>query len=202
MQRTDTDEFDPYDDREIIRGVLGGRIDDFAILLARYRRYVGKIVAGIVPAEMIPDLAQEIFVEAYTSLAAFDPRSSFKKWLAGIAVHRCYDYWRQHYRCREVPLSALGEEHLQWVEGALAVRARARFAAGEERKEAAEILQWAMAGLTAEDRMVLTLVHLEGFSVQETAAALGWSQVNVRVRAHRSRQKLRKRLTGLLEEER
>ena len=202
MQPIDTDELAPFDDRDIVRGVLDGRVDDFAILLARYRRYVGKIVAGIVPAEMIPDLAQEIFVEAYTSLAAFNPRSSFKKWLAGIAVHRCYDYWRQRYRRREVPFSALGEEHLQWVEGVQAARARDRFAVGEGRKEAAEILQWAMAGLTAEDRMVLTLVHLEGFSVQEAAEALGWSQVNVRVRAHRSRQKLRKRLTELPEEER
>jgi RNA polymerase sigma-70 factor (ECF subfamily) len=46
--------------------------------------------------------------------------------------------------------------------------------------------------------MVLTLVHLEGHSVREAAELLGWSTVNVKVRAHRARQQLRKVLEGLL----
>jgi RNA polymerase sigma-70 factor (ECF subfamily) len=46
---------------------------------------------------------------------------------------------------------------------------------------------------------VLTLVHLDGYTVREAAGLLGWSVVNVKVRAHRARQMLR---TLLLERKR
>jgi RNA polymerase sigma-70 factor, ECF subfamily len=46
--------------------------------------------------------------------------------------------------------------------------------------------------------MVVTLVHLEGRSVREAAELLGWSVVNVKVRAYRVRQQLRKILDTLL----
>jgi RNA polymerase sigma-70 factor (ECF subfamily) len=64
---------------------------------------------------------------------------------------------------------------------------------------AAELLQWALGHLSAENRLVLTLVHLDGYSVREAAGLLGWSAVNVKVRAHRARQLLR---TLLLERKR
>jgi RNA polymerase sigma-70 factor (ECF subfamily) len=53
------------------------------------------------------------------------------------------------------------------------------------------VLEWALRQLSAEDRAVLTLVHLEGHSVREAAKLLGWSAINVKVRAHRARQALR-----------
>jgi RNA polymerase sigma-70 factor (ECF subfamily) len=59
-------------------------------------------------------------------------------------------------------------------------------------------LDWALDRLSAEDRMVLELVYLEGLSVKETAELLGWSVANVKVRSHRSRKKVEKLLTGLI----
>ena len=61
------------------------------------------------------------------------------------------------------------------------------------------MLQWALGHLSAENRLVLTLVHLDGYSVREAANMLGWNVVNVKVRAHRARQMLR---TLLLERKR
>ena len=58
-------------------------------------------------------------------------------------------------------------------------------------KEAGEILDLALAKLSAGDRMVLELVYLEGHSVKEAAGLLGWSTTNVKVRLFRSRRKLR-----------
>ena len=53
------------------------------------------------------------------------------------------------------------------------------------------VLEWALRQLSPENRAVLTLVHLDGYSVREAAQLLGWSLVNVKVRAHRARQALR-----------
>ena len=46
--------------------------------------------------------------------------------------------------------------------------------------------------LSAEDRLVLTLLDVEGFSVAEIAQMTNWSISKVKVRAHRARAHLRK----------
>jgi RNA polymerase sigma-70 factor, ECF subfamily len=57
------------------------------------------------------------------------------------------------------------------------------------------MLDWAMDRLSPEDRMVVELIYLEGLSGKEAADLLGWSVANVKVRAFRSRNKLRKLLS-------
>lgn len=185
-------------DDEIIGLVLRGRVDDFEILLNRYRGYVFKIVSGLLPPEAVADHSHDIFIKVYRSLPKYQNGTIFKKWLAGIAIHSCYDYWRKYYRNLEIPLSSLTEDHQKWIDDVVASQAGDAFSVNERQKEAREILQQAMAGLSAKDRVLLTLVHLEGFSVRETAEMLGWSLINVKVRAHRTREKLRRRITAML----
>ncbi len=60
-----------------------------------------------------------------------------------------------------------------------------------------EVLEWALGKLSAEDRMVLELVYLEGLSCKEAAKQLGWTLANVKVRSFRSRNKLKKLLLKL-----
>jgi RNA polymerase sigma-70 factor, ECF subfamily len=58
-------------------------------------------------------------------------------------------------------------------------------------RDAAEILHWAMTRLSADERLVITLLELEEKSVRETAELTGWSESNVKVRAFRARQTLK-----------
>jgi RNA polymerase sigma-70 factor, ECF subfamily len=67
-------------------------------------------------------------------------------------------------------------------------------------RDATNLLQRALAQLSPENRMVVDLVHLEGHSVREASELLGWTVVNVKVRAHRARQQLRKILDTLLKD--
>ena len=55
-----------------------------------------------------------------------------------------------------------------------------------------------LARLSPDDRMVLTLLDVEGFSVAEIAETTNWSVSKVKVRAHRARVHLRKVLRRLL----
>ena len=48
-----------------------------------------------------------------------------------------------------------------------------------------------LAELPPRDRLVLTLIYLEGCSVSEAAEQAGWSQTMTKVQAHRARKKLR-----------
>ncbi|MFI5401279.1 MAG: RNA polymerase sigma factor, partial [SAR324 cluster bacterium] len=69
------------------------------------------------------------------------------------------------------------------------------------RAEARELLDYALTQVSPEDRMVISLVHLEGLSAQEAARRLGWSAVNVKVRAHRTRRKMRRLIEDWLGQE-
>ena len=185
-------------DEAIIRQVMRGDVDVFVELITRYQQHVGRIVAGHVPHEMVEEVAHNVFVRAYTSLSTYSFRKPFSHWLATIAVRSCYDVWRAAGR-KEAAFSALADEdHQEWTDQLLAAESNERFEELARQKETKDLLDRALAQLSAENRMVVTLVHLEGYSVREAANLLGWTVVNVKVRAHRARQQLRKILEGFV----
>jgi len=185
-------------DAEVIRQVLDGNVDAFELLLARHKDHVLRVVGKHVPYHEVQETAHVVFIKAYQSLSSFKKEGHFVQWLSQIAVRTCYDYWRQHYRAREVPVSALSKRHQDWLEKVMSEESAQSFREDSSRKEAREFLDWAFDGLSAEDRMVLELVYLEGLSGREAAELLGWSLANVKIRSFRARKKLQKVLTGVM----
>jgi len=179
-------------DRRDADRVLAGDVNAFANLLRRYQAQVIGIVRRHVPPDRVDEIAQDVFVRAYRSLGNFREGDRFRQWLSAIAVRTCYDYWRRRYRRREVAVSQLSEAHRAWLERVGAADAEQAWQALGNRAEARQVLDWALAQLSAEDRMVIELVHLEEQSVQEAARLLGWSVANVKVRAFRARRKMHK----------
>lgn len=187
------------EESDLVRLIREGETERFAELIDRYQRHVGRIVGRRVPAERVRELVHEVFVKAYVNLAQFSDSVPFEHWLAGIAVRTCYDFWRERAR-EEVPVSALSEDHQRWIEQTLSSQSDRQFRDQTAKQEAAEVLEWALRQLSPENRAVLTLVHLDGYSVREAAQLLGWSLVNVKVRAHRARRALRALLRHTLTE--
>ena len=186
------------DEAEIVRRVLAGDIDAYEILVTRHQALVFGIAHKQAPAAEAAALAQEVFVQAFQSLASYAGRAPFAHWLAGIAVRRCRDYWRARGRRRERTAGEWGGADPQaWMEAVLAAPSREAFERETARAAAAEILEQTLACLTADDRLVVSLVYLEGRSMAEAAALLGWSQTRVKVRAHRARRRLRHRIERL-----
>ena len=178
------------DDLEIIHRVLRGEIDLFAELITRYQQHVAGIVGRHVPRDRVAEVAHDAFVRAYGGLAGYSGQAPFEHWLSRIAVRTCYQFWRAMRR-EELPVSALTEEPLQWMEQVLASESDDRFREQVKRREAEELSQWALGHLSAENRLVLSLMYLDGHSARETAGLLGWSVAKVKVRAYRARQTLR-----------
>lgn len=185
------------EDVDLIRRIRQGDTDRFADVIRRYQHHVLRIVGRRVPADHVEEIVHDVFVRAYFGLAQFSESVAIDHWLAGIAVRTCYDFWRARKR-DELPVSALTDDHHRWMDQVLATQSDDQFRHQVRSQEAAEVLEWALRQLSPENRAVLTLVHLDGHSVREAASLLGWSVVNVKVRAHRARQALRKILsTGL-----
>jgi RNA polymerase sigma-70 factor (ECF subfamily) len=181
-------------DAEIIRQVVDGNINAFESLLARHKDLVLRIVKRHVPYNEVEDVAQSSFIRIFKALGAFKGKGEFKQWLSAITVRTCYDYWRKAYRSKEISMSSLTEKHCNWLEKVISDISDSDIQDKGRQKEAAELLDWALANLSPEDRMIVELVYLEGLTGKEAADLLGWSLSNVKVRAFRSRKKLEKLL--------
>ena len=189
-----------YSDADVIREILGGDVDAFEVLINRHQDYVCGIVTKKVPRDRVEEVAHETFVRAYRSLKTFRAKTPFKHWLARIAVRSCYDFWRDHYRRRETPISSIREDGWKEIQALLADGSADASDGHARNREALRVLRWAMKGLSAEDRMILTLVHLEEYSTAEAAKLLRWSVPKVKIRAYRARKRLRKALADAIPE--
>jgi RNA polymerase sigma-70 factor, ECF subfamily len=128
-------------------------------------------------------LVHEVFVEAYLSLHAYKGRAPFLHWLRRIATRVGYRYWKQQARHRRqsgVPIQ-------DWHRSVEPTN-------NDSAEQAASVVHRLLGDLPPRDRLVLTLIYLEGRSVAEAADQCGWSQTMVKVQAHRARKKLKKLL--------
>ncbi len=131
-------------------------------------------------------LVHDVFVEAYLSLRTYKADAPWIHWLRRIAVRVGYRHWQvSKRRAIEVPLA---EDAAQVIVDVRALPATA--------VENAELVAALLGRLSPADRLVLTLVHLDGLSMEEAAARAGWTTVGTKVRAFRARRRLRRLLEG------
>jgi len=168
---------EPTDER-LIQDTLAGRDDAYAELVRRHKRKVFGIAARFARNDHeLDDICQEVFIKVYHHLGQFRATAPFEHWVSRIAVRCCYDFLRRTRHDRhQVPLDGL---ELGAPDNVSAARA-------------AEVVHWAVARLSADDRLVIILLELEEKSVREAAELTGWSESNVKVRAHRARKALRR----------
>ena len=184
------------DDAELLDRIRNGATDEFAGIVRRHQSRVFAVLHRYErDAHKVEDLAQETFVKAWRALAQFDGRAPFEHWLSRIAARVALDHLRREKRREnEVRLADLGDDALDWLRSV------------DEKNEldgraAAELLDLAMRELSPLDRVVITMLEIEGRSVKEICEVIGASGVAVRVRALRARGKLRRVLGKLMKEE-
>lgn len=180
------------EEQRLIERARQGDHDAFARLLETHRRRVFSLIGSLVrrPAE-VEDLAQQVFLKVYLALPRFDFRAAFGTWLYRIAVNECYDHLRRQRALkaperREVQLSEPDELERLASPGKPAAPDPARAA------ELKELVERLLARLPAEDRLLLTLREVEGFSVAELAELVGLNPNTVKVRLFRARRRLLK----------
>lgn len=187
-------------DSDIIGWVIEGETGAFEKLLTKYKSHVFSIVSRHVPRDQVEDVSQDVFIRVYRSLRNLKRAESFKTWLSAITLRTCYDFWRKRYRSKETPVSTLSTAQKSWIDRTISDASAADWETRGRENEAREILSWLLDLLNPAERMVVELVYLEGLSTKEAARLLGWTETNVKVRAFRIRQKLKKHLTRRGEE--
>ncbi|MBT5322080.1 MAG: sigma-70 family RNA polymerase sigma factor [Verrucomicrobiales bacterium] len=181
-------------DKELIAEVLGGNPESFEPLVVKYQPRVFAIARRYARREdEVEDIVQTVFMKAYSKLSSYRGDAPFEHWLMRTATFTCYDFLRKHQRNREWNATDLSTEENEWLENV-----------GEDTTEkeadqsaAKALVNRLMESLKPDDRMIITMLDLEQKSVKEIAKLTDFTESNVKVRAHRARDKMKKILATL-----
>jgi RNA polymerase sigma-70 factor (ECF subfamily) len=183
----------------LIARILDGEKDLFHELIRPYERMVYLTLFSILKNEAdAEDGAQEAVINAYRHLASFRGEAKFSTWLTTIAINEGRKRLRKAKTAAEESIEEEAEGHEGDYTPAPLTDWREIPLEALEREEIREALRGAVAELPDIYRQVFTLRDLEELNVEETAQALGINANVVKVRLHRARILLQKRLVPFL----
>ena len=174
------------EERALVQRAQKGDERAFEQLVRQHQQRVFGLVARILHRQDdVEDIAQQVFLKVYLSLNRFDQRAAFSTWLYKIAVNECWDHLRKKKVRPLLYESDLSEEQVSRLDG---IASLGRSTEGlDEQAETRDTLQRALEILPEQDRELLLLKEVEGFSVQELAEILGLNVNTVKVRLFRAR---------------
>lgn len=175
-------------DNEIINRVLQGEQALYAQLVKRYQGFVFTIVLRYTAnREDAEEIAQDVFVKAYRSLADFRGESKFSTWLYTIVTTTCITFLRK----KKVPVHSLDTEQVF----DLADNQNSAFKANQvEQKSKVQVLNEAMRLLSIDDARIITLFYQAEQSLEEIGRILGVEPNTAKVKLHRARQRLKEKM--------
>ncbi len=178
--------------RALVAAARGGDREAFNGLVERFEVPVCAMVHTLVSDwHLAQDVAQDAFLIAHQRIASIRDPGSFPTWLFRIAHRHAINCLRDRdRRSRLLREAALHRHSVREIREGCAV-----FDPGEvERGEHRDAVREAMSGLKAEWAAAISLRYYGGLTCREIGEALGIDERNVRVRLHRGRQAMRKRL--------
>ena len=189
---------DTTDEAQIIASILAGNTHLFHDLIRPHERSVYAMALSLLHNEAdAEDVAQEAFLKAFRNLGKFRGESKFSTWLISITLNEARGRLRSR---KNVKLESLDEprEGQGTVTPALLRDWREIPSEALERQEIRHMLQQAITDLPLIYREVFLLRDVEDLSVNQSAEALGISIASVKVRLHRARMMLQKKLVPQL----
>jgi RNA polymerase sigma-70 factor, ECF subfamily len=131
------------------------------------------------------DMAQEVFLKTFRSLASFRRESAFSTWLLSIAVNT----YRSRLRAEGLPLLSLDPTRILAPERGLVTDL--------EDHERAEAVRRAVLTLPERYREAIIVYYFQEKDLAEAAHALGVAEGTLKARLHRGRELLRRRCAHL-----
>ena len=189
-------------DSELVARAKAGELAAFEALTNRHEQRVYSLALRMLRHEQdAEDVTQQTFLSALENLSGFRGEASFATWLLRIATHAALKVIRKQKGLDTVSL----EEMTEPADGYDAIPHPEYIADWRQspeqlvhQNETRRLLDDALASLDEKHRLVFLLRDVEGLSVKETAAALGLSEANTKVRLLRARLQLREQLTRTL----
>jgi RNA polymerase sigma-70 factor (ECF subfamily) len=173
---------------EVISLVLKGDQQAYSELVERYREYVFTLALRFCRnREDAEEVAQDIFIKVYRSLADFKGTSKFSTWLYTITYNTSVTFLRK----RKMDTRSIDDEQT-FVQ---LENQESSFGANQmEQKSRVNHVNEAIRQLSADDAQIITLFYKGEQSLEEIGMIMGMEPNTVKVRLHRARHKLKEKL--------
>jgi len=178
--------------RELVAAAL--RDDDVAAgeLVGALYPLVAKLVRAHRPARSAEeDLCQMIFIKVMQKLSQFSGQVPLEHWVSRIAINTCINQIQAEKARPELREADLSEEQLAVVQQMATTDGEL---APDHRFASRELVEHLMLTLKPAERLVIELIYFQQKSVAEIQELTGWSKPLVKVRAFRSRQKMKRQM--------
>jgi len=173
----------------LVRRAQSGDDTAFREIVERYQSKVFSIIHGIVRQRNdVEDIAQQVFAKVYFSIRNFDFRSSLITWIYKITVNECFDYLRKKKVRKLVYESDMSEDEVRRVENT--EPALDRSTRTDSTLARRDYIVKLMDRVSDEEKQLLMLKEVEGYSVEELARMLKMNENTIKVKLFRARQKL------------
>lgn len=180
------------DDLDVVTAVGDGHVDALAVLHERHQPWLAvRLLRRCNDADLVAEVVQDTFVAVWRSAGRYRGDGEVPAWLWGIAVRQLITRLRQ--RSRDASVRARWTAQVGATE-ASSTSAEETVLEGIEYGDLAAVL----GRLSPELRAVLQATVLDGLTAREAGRLLGVSEITVRTRLYRARQRMR----ALLVEER
>ena len=175
-------------DIDIISRVIKGDHQAYAGLVNRYQNYVFTLALRFTKnREDAEEVAQDIFVKAYRSLADFKGTAKFSTWLYTIVYTTSITFLRK----KKLEVHSLDNEKVF----ELADSQDSGFSANQvEQKSRVSMVNHAIAMLSHDDAQIITLFYKGEQTLEEIGEILGLDPNTAKVRLHRARQRLKEKM--------
>ncbi len=175
-------------DAELIEQTLTGNQAAYADLVKRHQRFVFTLALRYAKVrEDAEEIAQDCFIKAYRSLAAFHGQSKFITWLYSIVYTTAMTFLRK----KRIETDSIDDEnYYKQVENQVSAYDQNN----AENKSRSFYLEQAIGQLLPDDAAIITMFYKGGQSLEEIAQAMGMEANTVKVKLFRARQRLKERL--------
>jgi RNA polymerase sigma-70 factor (ECF subfamily) len=187
------------DENVLIQDACRGDLDAFNRLILAYQdRVYSQAYRILGEPQAADDATQEAFISAYKNLRSFRG-GSFRAWLLRIVTNACYDELRRRKRRPTTslePLDDAGEE----IESPSWLADPGELPEDNVlRAELGQAIQNCLEKLSADFRVVVVLVDVQGLDYLEAASVIGKPLGTVKSRLARARNQMRNCLQGFWE---
>jgi len=184
----------PKIEREVIESCKAGDERAFAeIVLHRQKRVFNIAYRMLGNLEEAKDLAQEVFISVFESIKDLKEEGKFDAWLTQITLNHCRNRWKYLKRRQYFNSDSLDDP----VETENGNMPRAIVDPSDnpetlyEKKSVQQFIQGGLLKLKEDQRELLVLRDLQGFSYEEMGEWLGLPEGTIKSKLHRARMDLK-----------
>ncbi len=172
-------------DTEIIEKVIRGDKSAYVALVSRYQNYVFSLTLRIVKnREDAEEVAQDVFIKAFRSLADFKGTSKFSTWLYTIAYTTSLSFLRK----RKLSTCSIDNENIFEI----VINQNSEQASNLiEQKSRSSMVNKAINCLNPDDALVISLFYKAEQSLDEIGQVMNLNPNTVKLRLYRARKKLK-----------